>query len=317
MKMVISDAEEAWYLKDRFKSGSIPLVLSLDLPEDKSGNKKDEAEAKAKEKNIDVKEKTDSTKIADSTKKITADTAKVDPEKTAFEKKRTESLKQHYAQAAVLAKDGVPFSFGTLSGKTTDFTKNIKLMMDNGLTSDQALSALTTQPAKLLGIDKKCGTIDVGKMANVLVSNKPLFEKDAAIRYMIVEGNLYEYEVKEKKKPTGKESPSAKAMVSGKWTYTIETPDQKREGTMEFTVENGNVTGTITSSDITSGNKELESIVVDGNTVSFTYDIDMGGQTMSLEFNLKVNGETFDGSVTVGEFGSFPVSGQRISTPKN
>ncbi|MBK9983254.1 MAG: hypothetical protein IPP15_12755 [Saprospiraceae bacterium] len=51
MKMVISDAEEAWYLKDQFKTGTIPLVLSLALPEDKS-EKKAEAKAEAKEKKV-------------------------------------------------------------------------------------------------------------------------------------------------------------------------------------------------------------------------------------------------------------------------
>ncbi len=335
MKMVISDAEEAWYLKDQFKSGTISLVLSLALPEDKSDKKKDEAKAEEKDKK-EAKEKNEEAmlrpahaqpdataqqpakeKNVDSTQTIIKNTIKTDPEKEAFEKKRAQSLKEHYQQAGVLAKEGIPFSFGTLSGKSADFTKNIKLMMDNGLTSDQALSALTTQPAKLLGIEKNCGTIDIGKMANVIVSSKPIFEKDAAIRYMIVEGNLYEYEVKEKKKNSGKESASAKGLISGTWSYTIETPDQKREGTLEFTDQSGSITGTITSSDITSGNKELESIVLDGNTLAFTFDLDMGGQMMTLEFNLKMNGESFDGNVNVGEFGSFPVTGQRTSKPKN
>ncbi|MEP6795184.1 MAG: amidohydrolase family protein [Saprospiraceae bacterium] len=352
MKMVISDAEEAWYLKDQFKTGSIPLVLSLALPEDKGENKakgedkpktdtKEEAmlrpapaqpnasaqqpdekkaEAEAKEKTEEAKAEAkvvDKEKNEDKAKVTLKDSIKTDPEKEAFEKKRAQSLKEHYQQAGVLAKEGIPFSFGTLSGKSTDFTKNIKLMMENGLSADQTLSALTTQPAKLLGIEKNCGTIDIGKMANVIVSSKPVFEKDAAIRYMIVEGNLYENEVKEKKKNSGKESTSAKALISGTWSYSIETPDQKREGTLEFTDQNGSITGTIASNDITSGNKELESIVLDGNTLAFTFDFDMGGQMVSLEFNLKMNGESFDGSVNVGEFGSFPVTGQRTSKPKN
>jgi len=321
MKMVITDAEEAWYLKDQFKAGSIPLVLSLDLPEDKSEKSKDEAEAKAeaKEKNVEAKEKNAEAKEknADNTQVSVKDTIKTDPEKEAFEKKRAESLKAHYAQAGVLAKEGIPFSFGTLSGKTVDFNKNIRLMIDNGLSSEQALSALTTQPAKLLGIEKNCGTIEVGKMANVIVSNKPLFEKDAAIRYMIVEGNLYEYELKGKKKNSGKESPSTAALIAGTWSYVIETPEEKREGILEFTDKDGTITGTIKSNQITSGNNELESIVLDGNTVSFTFDYDLGGQLVVLEFNLKLKGESFDGSVNVGETGSFTVTGQRISKPKN
>ncbi len=246
-----------------------------------------------------------------------------DPEKEAFEKRRNESLKEHRSQASALAKEGIPFSFGTMSVKSADFYKNLQLMVEQGLTHDQALSALTVQPSKLLGIEKYCGTIEVGKMANVIVSNKPIFEKESAIRYMIVEGNLYEYEVKEKKKTSekgkgdkdkGEDEPAV--ALTGTWSYSIDTPDQRREGTMEFTEENGEIKGTIKGSDFTSGNNEIDEIVLDGNSVSFTFDFDVGGQMMTLEFDLTLKGESFDGDVTAGEFGTFPITGQRISKPE-
>ena len=318
MKMVIADAEEAWYLKDQFKTNGIPLVLSLELPEDK-GDASDEKAEKAKEaKEAQGANASTSLSNRDSTatKISTIDTVKVDLEKEAFEKRREESLKAHNEQAGVLAKDGLAFSFGTMSAKPNDFSKNIRTMMDNGLTFDQTLSALTTQPAKLLGIEKYCGTIDVGKMANIIVSSKPLFEKDAAIRYMMVEGNLYEYEIKEKKKAkSSKESTGSFSTLEGKWSYTIEVPDQKREGNFEFTADGDELKGTMTGEDITSGNNELEGIVLDGTSVSFTFDFDIGGQMMTLEFDLKLDGESFSGTVTVGEFGTFPISGQRTSKP--
>lgn len=323
MKMVISDAEEAWYLKDQIKAGSVPLVLSLALPEDKSDKKKDD---KPLDKHADKKtegEKSDST-LTDTSKSINTKQVKTDPEKEAFEKKRAESLIAHYQQSGVLSKEGIPFSFGTYSGKTTDFKKNIQLMTDHGLSTDQALSALTTQPAKLLGIEKYCGTIDIGKMANVILSDKPFFEKDAAIRYMIVEGNLYAYEVKEKKKIQGKDNPAAtssssstSSMLAGRWSYIIDFPDEKKDGTLEFNETDGVVTGTIESADITSGNNKLESIVVDGDKVAFTFDLDIQGQSFILEFNLKVQDESFTGSVTVPQLGTFDINGQRTSKPKN
>jgi imidazolonepropionase-like amidohydrolase len=323
MKMVIADAEEAWYLKDQFKSNGIPLILSLDLPEDK-GEKADASAEKATASKEGAKE----AKGAEVTKDTTnlkspigdlgakPDTLKVDPEKEAFEKRRAESLKAHYEQAGVLAKGGIAFSFGTLNTKPNDFSKNIQTIMENGLTFDQTLSALTTQPAKLLGIEKYCGTVEVGKMANIIMTNKPLFEKETAIRYMMVEGNLYEYDVKEKKKPkVGKESTGSFSVLVGTWNYSIESPDGKREGNFEFTQDSSELKGTITGEDITSGNEELEGIVLDGNTVSFTFDFDMGGQIMALEFDLKIDGESLQGTVTVGEFGTFPVTGQRTSKP--
>ena len=323
MKMVIADAEEAWYMKDQFKSNGIPLILSLDLPEDK-GEKAEKAEKAEGAK--EAKEVKDTTQVKSPTGDLGAkpagdvgakpDTVKVDPEKEAFEKRRAESLKAHYEQAGVLAKDGIAFSFGTLNAKPNDFSKNIQTMMENGLTFDQTLSALTTQPAKLLGIEKYCGTLEVGKMANIIITNKPLFEKETAIRYMMVEGNLYEYDIKEKKKTkANKDSTGSFSLLEGTWSYSIESPEGKREGKFEFTNDGGELKGTITGEEITSGNKELEGIVLDGNAVSFTFDLDMGGQIMALEFDLKLDGESLEGTVTVGEFGTFPITGQRVSKP--
>lgn len=309
MKMVITDTEEAWYMEDKFKSGAVPLVLSLDLPEDKSDKKAKEAEGANASAMLSNRDSTNS-------KDIAVDTVKVDPEKEAFEKKRAESLKAHQDQAGVLAKDGIAFSFGTMSVKSGDFSKNISTMMEHGLSAEKALSALTTQPARLLGIEKYCGTVEAGKMANIIVSTKPMFEKDASIKYMIVEGNLYEYEIKEKKeKRKGKSDEAPAGILAGKWSYAIEAPDQKREGTFEFSNDGSDWKGTMTSEDNASGNDQLADIVIDGTSVSFTLDFDMGGQMIQLEFDLTLKGETFDGTVSVGDFGTFPITGNRTSKP--
>jgi len=310
------------------------LILSLDLPEDKAEKAEKGEKAEAAEKaEKDTNTKKDSVQLkspsasAEATQRRSSedlganlDSIANDPEKEAFEKRRAESLKEHQAQAGVLAKEGIPFSFCTMSGKTNEFSKTMQTMIENGLDKNAALNALTMQPAKLLGIDKYCGSLEAGKMANLIVSNKPLFEKEAAIRYMIVEGNLYEYEIKEKKKgstsPTNSKGEHAPAYIlAGTWSYSIETQEQKREGTFEFTQVNGEWKGSITSSDITSGNSTLKDIVVDGQKVSFTYDLDMGGQEVELEFDLTIKDESLEGNVTVGPFGTFPLTGTRTSTP--
>jgi len=314
MKMVIGDAKEAWYLKSHFKASGIPLILSLDLPEDKSEDKA-KAEAKAKEDTKAKEEAKAEVKDIDSIKVEVKDSTKIDPEKQAFEKRRTESLKEHREQAGVLAKEGIPFSFGTMSGKPAEFSKTMQTMIENGLDKNAALSALTIQPAKLLGIDHYCGTLEAGKMANLIVSNKPVFEKDAAIKYMIVEGNLYEYEIKEKKKPSGKENHAPAETLEGMWSYTIEVPDQSREGTFEFFNINGGWEGTITSTEITSGNAALKDIVVEGDKVSFSFDMDLGGQEVELEFDLTLKGDALDGSVSVGELGTYNITSTRTSKP--
>ncbi len=304
MNMVIADVEEAWYYKDKIKVNQLPLVLSLKLPEDKEEKTKEDQDKKSAEP--------DSMATADTSKSMD-----VDLEKEAFEKRRATSLAEHRQQAGVLTKAGINFSFSTMNLKKGEFMKNIRVMIENGLDTTAALASLTTHPAKLLGIEKYCGTIEAGKMANLMITTKPLFDSESTIQYMIVEGSLYKYEVKEKKKTNAKENLTSLSLVEGTWAYTIEAPDQTRQGTFIFKESNGAVEGTITGNDMTSsGNNELESIVIEGKNVSFTFDIDMGGQMMTLEFTLEIDGESLDGSVAVGEFGSFKVTGQRTDKPE-
>ncbi|HLF64952.1 MAG TPA: amidohydrolase family protein [Saprospiraceae bacterium] len=302
MNMVIADAQQAWSLKEYFQQPHLHLVLSLDLPEDKKEKKTPETKA-------------DTTAVTDSTSQVSTDTVKVDPEKAAFEKRRAESYKEHLEQAGYLAKAGIPFSFSTMSGKSGDFSKTMQTLLKNGLDRDQALHALTVAPSKLLGIDQYCGTIEAGKMANLIVATKPLFEEGSMIRYMLVEGTLFDIEAKEKKKSESATNPSTAGMLGGTWSYVINIPDQQREGTLTFSVQSGEVTGKITLQEYSGGVITLRSIVVNKNSVSFSFPYTIEGQNIEVEYDIEISGESFDGSVTAGSYGSFPVTGDRIEKP--
>ena len=294
MNLVLADAEEAWYYTDVLKTSHVPLVLSLDLPTDKAEKEKGTQGKEAPDKPLPP----------------------VDTEKEAFEKRRAESLKAHLDQAGALSNAGIPFSLGTMSCKSGDFMKNIRTLIGHGLSEDKALEALTTTPAALLHIEKHCGTVEAGKMANIIVSTKPIFEAESAIRYMIVEGQLYAYDIKEKKKTVHNDaSPGSSGLLEGKWTYTIDIPDDPHNGFFEFTKDGDVLTGVITSDEITSGNNELEDIVIDKGSVSFIFDFDAGGSMISLEFDLTVDGESYSGTVTIPGAGTFDISGNRISKP--
>ncbi len=103
---------------------------------------------------------------------------------------------QHWEQApsnlSYLAKAGVEFSV-TSSGMRDmkEFLPQLRQAIKRGLPADQALAALTTTPAKLIGANN-LGTLDVGKLANVIVSNSDLFTTDAAeIEVTFVDGKPY------------------------------------------------------------------------------------------------------------------------------
>jgi imidazolonepropionase-like amidohydrolase len=93
---------------------------------------------------------------------------------------------------AQLAGAGIPFAI-TADGLSTvtQFLPNLRVAVARGLAADKALAALTTVPAGWLGIDKTHGTIAVGKVANLVVSEGDLFTEDAAIRDVWVQGTRF------------------------------------------------------------------------------------------------------------------------------
>lgn len=97
------------------------------------------------------------------------------------------------ANAATLAKAGIPValaSFGGASGAT--FRDRVRATIEAGMSADDALKATTVTPAALLGISSAVGTIEVGKLANLVVVNgNDLFASGTPIKHVFIEGRLY------------------------------------------------------------------------------------------------------------------------------
>lgn len=56
------------------------------------------------------------------------------------------------------------------------FHKELRSAIEHGLSADDALAMLTTNPANIAGIADQVGTIEAGKRANLIVTSGPLFE---------------------------------------------------------------------------------------------------------------------------------------------
>jgi imidazolonepropionase-like amidohydrolase len=90
---------------------------------------------------------------------------------------------------AALAKAGVPFAFSTDGlEEPRDFIKNAAKAVQAGLSRDEALRALTLQAATIAGAADRVGTLEPGKMANVLVTEGDVFDEKMQIKYVFVEG---------------------------------------------------------------------------------------------------------------------------------
>lgn len=59
-----------------------------------------------------------------------------------------------------------------------EFLKNLKKAIDCGLSHDEALKALTIQPAKMLNINANYGSLEQGKVANFIIANGRIDEED-------------------------------------------------------------------------------------------------------------------------------------------
>ncbi len=99
---------------------------------------------------------------------------------------------------------GITFTFTTATLKDAgSFPANVRKAIERGLSSTSALAALTTTPAKLLGVDKLIGTLDAGKMANFIIADGDLFSEKTKIRETWIDGKRYEVKPKSEVDPRG------------------------------------------------------------------------------------------------------------------
>jgi adenine deaminase len=60
-----------------------------------------------------------------------------------------------------------------------------------GLTHDEALKMVTINPAMQLGIDKRVGSIDAGKDADLVIYNRDPLSAYAVVQKTIIDGRVY------------------------------------------------------------------------------------------------------------------------------
>lgn len=93
---------------------------------------------------------------------------------------------------ALLAQAGVPFALSTaLLKKKGDFLANLRTAIGRGLSKEKALDALTLQPASMLGLAEKIGSLSKGKIANFLVASGDIFDEATIIHDNWVHGTRY------------------------------------------------------------------------------------------------------------------------------
>lgn len=91
-----------------------------------------------------------------------------------------------------LAKAGVKFAIGTGNdgSEVRDLPYHAGLAGAFGLSKDDALKSVTLYPAQILGIAERFGSIEQGKVANIVVTDGDLLEPRTNIKYLFINGRL-------------------------------------------------------------------------------------------------------------------------------
>jgi hypothetical protein len=197
---------------------------------------------------------------------------------------------------AELNKAGAKFAFYSGGIATTkDILKAVKKSIDAGLPADAALRALTLSPAEIFGVADRLGSIEKGKIANLVVTDGDLFNEKTKLKWVFVDGQRFT--VREPEKP--KDPP--KGDMTGKWKLNFTTPEGAEESTLDATMAaDGSLTGTVTG-------KRGTSSIINGylsvNKFSFTINLPIEGSPSDVKFTGTFDGTNLKGVISVPSVG--------------
>lgn len=177
----------------------------------------------------------------------------------------------------ILEDNKVTFAF-TLHGLKDkgDFLKNIRLAVKRGLSKQSALAALTTVPAQICGIADQAGTLEKGKLANLVVADGDLLDKDATIYSVWI---------------AGKEEQLVKIpAVDLRGQYQLTLADHRWELSIK-----GKITKPQGECKIGEKGKKLEALSVDDDKLQFALSLDTLGYKGILRFSGKKIGSDLSG----------------------
>ena len=206
---------------------------------------------------------------------------------------------------AVLAEAGVPFGFysGGL-GSPSEIFEKVRMATDNGLGNEAALAALTSGPASIYGVSDRLGTIEKGKIANLVLASDWPWADGVEVKMVFVDGRRYE----ERRSDEPAEKPESD--VSGTWSLALQSPGGTRDITADIEMsEDGKVKGKITSD---MGETAVDEARMSGNELRFKTTRELGGRSVTGSWTLTIDGETAAGTMSAGPM-QMDVSGTRTA----
>jgi imidazolonepropionase-like amidohydrolase len=205
---------------------------------------------------------------------------------------------------SALAKAGASFALVSGAGKASDFLPGIRKAIANGLDADAALRATTLAPARIFGVDRQLGSLERGKIANVVISDRPLFERGAKVTRVFVDGSEVRLPAEEKKTET-----AAAPGIDGTWSLSVAASEGSVAMQVTLRSADGGLTGTYSGD---RGSGEIRGGSLDGDAFEFSISTNAQNDAESTEwlFRGRVEGDSMIGTVSTN-LGTFTFSGSR------
>ncbi|MGQ0538960.1 MAG: amidohydrolase family protein [Gemmatimonadaceae bacterium] len=211
--------------------------------------------------------------------------------------------------AAALHRAGIRIAVSSGGLRPDAFLGNVRKAIAGGLPRSAALEALTIRAAEAAGVEAQLGSIEAGKIANLVVTQGEPLSDSASVRAVFVDG--IQYDVVAPPARTGARAggaAGAAAQIGGTWTLTTKSPQGDVKGTLTIDQSGDSFEGTMTTQ---FGTSPITNGTISGNAVSWSISINAGPQPITVQYEGTVEGDRMTGRANVGEFGSFPFSGQR------
>jgi hypothetical protein len=253
LKAIIAGGRESDRLAERLAKQNVPVLLSLNLP-----------------------------------RRTTAAIPQADPEPLRLLRERVEAQQT----AAKLAQAKVRFAFqsGSLTNMA-DFLTNANKAIENGLSTDDALRALTLWPAQILGAENQLGSIETGKIANLTVTRGDLFDRNSRVAHVFIDGRPVDL------RSTTASSQQQRATLAGAWTLAIDLGQGEKVVSLNLQQEGDRLRGALQGS---LGTGEIANASASpGGEVRFTVPLNIEGQTKEASFVGTASGNQIRGSVTI------------------
>ena len=251
LRLIVAGGRESDRVAARLVKQNVPVLLSLNLP-----------------------------------RRTTAAIPEADPEPMRVLRDRVEAQQT----AGKLAKAGVRFAFqsGSLTN-ISDLLANANRTIENGLPAMDALRAFTIWPAMIFGVENQLGSIEAGKIANLVITRGELFDRNRSVAHVFIDGRPVDL------RPPGV-GPGGRNVLSGTWHLNISLAQGERAATLNLQQEGERLSGSISGS---LGAGEISNASVSAAEVRFTVPLEIEGQTKEATFTGTLTGDQIRGTVTV------------------